>query len=100
MKSPFPSEITRDMPYELFVVFRRVVKAMPGFVEPCCFVGSNQNGDVMSFTNLRLVIELLALLSGYPEKEVATYFKRNLTGLKAAHKVNVIGNESKDFAFI
>ena len=41
-----------------------------------------------------------ALLSGYPEKEVATYFKRNLTGPKAGHKVNVIANKSKDFAFI
>ena len=99
-KSSFSAEIARDMPYELFVVFRQVVKAMPGFVEPCCFVGSNKKGDVISFTNLRLVMELLALLSGYPGKEVATFFKRNLTGLKAGHKVNVIANESKDFAFI
>ncbi len=45
-------------------------------------------------------MELLALLSGYSEKEVSSYFKRNLTGLKAGHKVNVIANESKDFAFI
>ena len=99
-KSPFSAEIARDMPYELFVVFRRVVKAMPGFVESYCFVGSNKKADVISFTNLRLVMELLALLLGYPEKEVATFFKRNLTGMKAGHKVNVIANESKDFAFI
>ncbi|CAB4041221.1 Hypothetical predicted protein, partial [Paramuricea clavata] len=98
--NPFSSEITRDMPYELFVVFRRVVKTGPGFVEPYCFTGSNKKGDVISFTNLRLVTELLALLSGYPEKEVATYFRRNLTGLKAGHKVNVIASEAKDFAFI
>jgi hypothetical protein len=100
IRNPFSSEITRDIPYELFVVLRRVVKSVPGFVEPYCFVGSNKKGEVISFTNLHLVMELLALLSGYSEKEVSSYFKRNLTGLKAGHKVNVIANESKDFAFI
>ena len=98
MRNLFSSEIARDMSYELFVVFRRVVKSGPGFVEPYCLIGSNKKGDVISFTNLRLVTELLALLSGYSEKEVATYFRRNLTGLKAGHKVNVIASEDKDFA--
>jgi hypothetical protein len=43
-------------------------------VEPLCFVSSNKKGDVISFISLRLVMELLALLSGYLEK----VFKRML----------------------
>lgn len=58
-------EISRDIPYELFIILRKVVKSMP------CF-GSNTEGEVISFTNLRLVVELLALLSGYTKDEVAT----------------------------
>jgi hypothetical protein len=50
------------------------VKSVPGFVEPLCFVSSNKKGDVISFISLRLVMELLALLSGYLEK----VFKRML----------------------
>ena len=99
-KTPFYAEVTRDIPYQLFLVLRRVVKSVPGFVEPLCFVSSNKKGDVISFISLCLVMELLALLSGYLEKDVATYFKRDLSGLKAGHKVNVIASDSKDFAFI
>ena len=99
-KTPFYAEVTRDIPYQLFLVLRRVVKYMPGFVEPLCFVSSNKKGDVISFTSLRLVMELLALLSGYLENDFATYFKRDLLGLKSGHKVNVIGSDSKDFDFI
>ena len=50
VRNPFSSEIARDMPYELFVVFWRVVKSGPG--EPYCFIGSNKKRDVTSFTNL------------------------------------------------
>ena len=76
-----------------------VVKSMPGFCEPFCYFGTNTKGKVISFTNLRLVMELLALLSGYTQEEVATYFKRNLTGQKTGHTDNVIASDSRDFAF-
>ena len=99
-QNPFYTEITRDIPYDIFVVFRRVVQSLPGFCAPFCYFGTNKKGEVVSFTNVRLVVELLSLLSGYSEEEVAgTYFKRNLTGIKSGHKVNVIVSESKDFAF-
>ena len=99
-QNPFYTEITRDVPYDIFVVFRRVVQSMPGFCAPLCYLGTNKKGEVVSLTNIRLVAELFAFLSGYSEEEVAaTYFKRNLRGIKSGHKVNVIASESKDFAF-
>ena len=99
-QNPFYTEITRDIPYDVFVVFRRVVQSMPGFCAPFCFIATHKKEEVVSFTNLRLVVELLALLSGYSEEEIAgTYFKRNLNGTKSGHKVNVIAMDSKDFAF-
>ena len=99
-QNPFYTEITRDIPYDVFVIFRRVVQCMPGFCAPFCFIATNKKGEVVSFTNLRLVVELLAFLSGYSEEEIAgTYFKGNLNGTKSGHKVNVIATESKDFAF-
>ena len=99
-QNPFYTEITRDIPYDIFVVFRHVVRSMPGFCSPFCFVSTNKKGEVVSFTNICLVVELLALLSGHSEEEIAaTYFKRNLSGVKSGHKVNVIASEAKDFVF-
>jgi hypothetical protein len=90
-QNPFYTEITRDILYDIFVVFSRVVRSMPGFCAPLSYIGTNRKGEVVSFTNIRLVAELFALLSGYSQEEVAaTYFKRNLSGIKSGHKVNVV----------
>ena len=62
-QNPFYTEITRDIPYDIFVVFRLVVRSMPGFCAPFCFVSTNKKGEVVSFTNIRLVAELLAYCS-------------------------------------
>ena len=96
---PFYAEITRDMPYDFFAVIVKVTQSMPGFCQPFYFHDHNRKGEVISFTNMRLVMELLSFLSGYTEPEVATYFKRKLTGMKSGHKVAVLASESKDFAF-
>ena len=99
-KNPYYSEITRDIPFELFAVVVKLVKVMPGFCDPFCYYGNNKKGEVISFTSLRLVAQLLSMLSGYLEEEVVTYFKRNLSGFKFGHKVAVVASESKDFALV
>ena len=79
----------------------RLVKATPEYCEPFCFLGKNKNGEVISFTSLRLVVNFLVLLSGYTKDEVVMYFKRNLaTGMRRGHKVHIITSDVKDFAFV
>ena len=73
---------------------------MQGFCEPFCYQGSNKKADVISFTSLRLVNELLCLLSGVSEINLATYFKRAPGGRRKGRKTSVIVSDVKDFAFI
>jgi hypothetical protein len=82
IRNPFFGEISRDIPFELFSVVVKLVKATPTYCEPFCYYSNNKKGEVISFTSLRLVVELLSLLSGYTEEEVVKYFKRNLTAFK------------------
>ena len=63
IRHPYYSEIHRGMPYDIFKVTLKLTKSMQGFCEPFCYQGSNKKADVISFTSLRLVNELLCLLS-------------------------------------
>lgn len=101
IRNPFFGEISRDIPFELFSVVVKLVKATPTYCEPFCYYSNNKKGEVISFTSLRLVVELLSLLSGYTEEEVVKYFKRNLTaGSRRGHNISVICSDVKDFAFV
>ena len=100
IRHPYYSEIHRDMPYDIFKVILKLTKSMQGFCEPFCYQGSNKKADVISFTSLRLVNELLCLLSGVSEINLATYFKRTVGGRRKGHKTSVIVSDVKDFAFI
>ena len=101
LKNPFYGEVSRDIPIELFNVLVRLVKASPEYCEPFCFHASNRKGEVISFTSLRLVVNLLCLLSGCKRSQVVAHFIRNLaTGMRRGHKVSVITSDVKDFAFI
>ena len=93
IRHPYYSEIHRDMPYDIFKVILKLTKSMQGFCEPFCYQGSNKKADVISFISLRLVNELLCLLSGVSEINLATYFKRTLGGRRKGHKTSVIVSE-------
>ena len=101
VRNPFFTEITRDIPYEMFWVFLKVVKSIDGFGEPFISFGKNRKAEVVSFTTLRPVKELFSLLSGLKEGEVVKYFKKTLiTGKKSGSKVAVLATEEKDMAFL
>jgi hypothetical protein len=96
----FYAEVNRDIAYEMFSVFVRIVKSMEGYREPFCFFGDNKKGEVLSFTSLKMLKSVLALLSGFTEQEVTAYFKKKLQGKKNGSKVAVIVTDKKDFAFV
>ena len=100
IRHPYYSEIHRDMPYDIFKVIMKLAKNMQGFCEPFCYHSSNKKAEVISFTSLRLVSELLGLFSGVSQINLATYFKRTLGGRRRGHKTSVIVSDVKDFAFI
>ena len=50
--NPFFTEITRDIPYEMFRVFLKVVKSIDGFGKPFVSFGQNRKAKVVSFTTL------------------------------------------------
>ena len=100
LRNPFYGEITRDLPFELFSVLVRLIKATPEYCEPFCYCCHNNKGEVISFTTVRLVVNFLSVLTGYGEEQVFEHFKRNLTtGLRKGHKVSIITSDVKDFAF-
>ena len=100
VRNPFFTEITRDIPYEMFRIFVKVIKSVDGFAEPFVSFGQNRKAKVVSFTTLRPVKQLLSVLSGMNEDEVVKYFKRTLTGRKIGSKVAVLATEEKDMAFM
>ena len=101
LRNPYYGEVTRDIPFELFAVLGRMVQATPEYTEPFSFYSCNKKGAVISFTSVRLVVDFLAVLSGYSTEEVATYFKRKLaTGKRKGHTVSIIVSDVKDFAFV
>ena len=100
MRNPFFTEITRDIPYEMFRIFVKVIKSVDGFAEPFVSFGRNRKAEVVSFTTLRPVKQLLSVLSGMNEDEVVKYFKRTLPGRKIGSKVAVLAAKEKDIAFM
>ena len=51
--------------------------------------------EVVSLLCVRLAKEFFAVVSGLPDEEVVTYFRRTLSGLKTGHKVSLIVNDEK-----
>lgn len=100
MRNPFYAEITRDIPYGIFSILLRVIKGIDGFCEPFVNFGKNKKAEVVSFTTLQSVKQLLSILSGMSEVEVVSYFKRTLTGKKCGSKVLLLASEEKDMAFM
>ena len=100
VRNPFYAEITRDIPYGIFSILLRMIKGIDGFCEPFVNFGRNKKAEVVSFTTLRPVKQLLSILSGMSEVEVVSYFKRTLTGKKCGSKVAVLASDEKDMAFM
>ena len=90
-------ETSRDFPYEIFSVIAKIVGRLDGFVEPFCFHGNNNKAEIISFSSVRLVNELLLLL--FTSETVASYFNRDLSGSRKGHSTAVIVSDAKDFVF-
>ena len=99
IRSPYYVEISRDFPYEIFSVIAKIVGRLDGLVEPFCFHGNNNKAEIISFSSVRLVNELFVLLSKFTSETVASYFKRDLSGLRKGHSTAVIVSDAKDFVF-
>ena len=98
IRNPYYGEVNRDISFEIFNVICRIVRGLHGFVEPFCFHKENKKAIIISFTTMRLVNELFALLSGLSKDVVAGYFKRTFSGSRKGHTAAVIVSEVKDFA--
>jgi hypothetical protein len=71
------------------------------FKEPICYSAKNKKGHVISFTTLDAVILLFSLITSISKVEVGAFLTRKLKGLRRnKHKVKVLVEDIKDFAFV
>lgn len=100
VRSPYYGELNRDIPFGLFDILVRVISIL-GISKPLCFVESNRKATVISFTSMELLLKFMSLLADISDTEVQTrFFKRDLKGKKKGHKVAVLVEDTKDFAFV
>ena len=100
VRNPYHGELNRDIPFELFNILIRLVNIL-GFSKPLCFVESNRKATVISFISMELLLKFMSLLADISDIELITrYFKRDLKGKKKGHKVAVLVEDAKDFAFV
>ena len=99
-RRPFFGLISRDIPQQVFRLLADVARNLDGFCAPFCCHSDSRTTEVIRFTSIRLLSELLTLLSGLSAKEVALYFKRILaTGSRKGHKTCLIVTEEKELCF-
>ena len=77
----------------------RTVRTLDGFVAPFCYQVENKKAEVISFTSMRLLNELLVLLSGLSKEDVAAYLRRSFSGRRKGQTAAVIVTEVKDFVY-
>jgi len=100
IRRPYFGEITRSIPYDIFLAMRQVLRDINA-TEPYCYMAGNKKGEVISLTSLPLLEKVFACLSGQTSKEVKKYLRRKLTGsCRYNHKVKVIMSATKDFGFM
>ena len=99
IRKPYYAEIRRNIPYNIYVIVRQVVKDLE-IDEPKCFIGINRKAEVISFTSVHALSKLLALMSGMNTKDIKKFFTRTLKGARTNHKVKLIASEKKDFALV
>ncbi|XP_046848907.1 uncharacterized protein LOC124442450 [Xenia sp. Carnegie-2017] len=78
----------------------RTVRTLDGFVAPFCYQVENKKAEVVSFTSMRLLNELLVFLFGLAKEDVAAYLRRSFSGRRKGHTAAVIVTEVKDFVFM
>lgn len=99
-RRPFFGQISRDIPQQTFRLLADVTRNLDGFCTPCCCHSDSRTTEVIRLTSIRLVNELLILVSCLPAKEVGSSFKRILaTGSTKGHKTCLIVTEEKEFCF-
>ena len=100
IRKPYYGEITRSIPFDIFLCLKEVLRDLNA-KEPNCYFAQNNKAQVISLTSSHLVHRLFACLSGQTPKKIKSYFKQTLTGLtRHQHKVRLIISTTKDFAFV
>ena len=99
IRNPYYGEITRVTPHAFFATMMRTVRTLDSFVAPFCYQVKNKKAEVISFTSMRLLNELLVLLSGLSKEDVAAYLRRSFSGRRKGQTAAVIVNEVKDFVY-
>ena len=98
IRHPYFVEMRRDIPHQIFEFLFKFVGHIEGFARPFCCLSKTKNSELIVFTTVRLVNELLALLSGYSRQEVATCFQRQVNaGSRKGHKLSVLVSDAKPF---
>lgn len=100
MRRPYYGEISRNVPFDIFLAIRHFLKDIKA-IEPECYMAGNKKGDVISITSHALLECVFAGLSGQTVKQVRPFLKRHLTaGCRFNHQVKVIVSAEKDFGFV
>lgn len=102
IRRPYYAEIHRSIPYDIFAVIKSIIRNADNvnFQEPSCYIRGNRKAEVISFTSIGPVIKFFSLLSAFRTIEVDKFFSRTLTSTKrSGHKVKVVVEDTKDFAF-
>jgi len=102
LRRPYYAEVHRSIPYAVFHSLSLVIKqCLDQFKEPLCYSARNKKGEVITFTSIGSLTSFFSLLTGLTQVEVGKFFARTLKGLKRnKHKVKLIVEETKDFAFV
>ena len=99
IKHPFQSQITRDMPDELFfTLWKAVQHTTRKSITDNSIFGQNKKGRVMSLTSKVAVIELFAMLNGLDTTSVRQKLEKTLSGRRKG-KASMVVDTVKDFAF-
>ena len=97
IRRPYQCEIIRNLPKEIFLVFRSgVVRSRLQDVVDNISLAENNKCYAISFTRMEAVVALFSVLSGMSEGAVTSYFKRKVSNGRA----KVIVNLEKDFVFL
>lgn len=72
---------------------RRVLRDLDA-TEPDCYFAGNTKADVISITNMELVLKLFSCLSGQTVDGVKKCFKRTLAGTRHNHRIRVIVSQN------
>ncbi|XP_031560725.1 uncharacterized protein LOC116296782 [Actinia tenebrosa] len=102
IRRPYYAEIHRNIPYAIVQAMSLVIQQCPDELkEPVCYSSKNKKGHVISFTTRDAVIWFLSVITSMSKIEVRAFLTKKLKGARRnKHRVKVLVEDGKDFAFV